>query len=116
MLLKLWSGSKILKIARKAGLKAAREVFADRAYHEDGSLVSRKAPGAVITDSSEITERVIRMITEKKVTTLTGIEIDLEPDTICVHGDTPDAAKNVKYITKALQQEGIDVVPVGSFL
>jgi UPF0271 protein len=110
------SGSKILKIARKTGLRVAQEVFADRAYHEDGTLVSRKVPGAVITDSSEIIDRVLKMTLEHKVVAITGTEIDLELDTICVHGDTPGAVEHVKHITKALRQEGIDIVPVRSFL
>jgi UPF0271 protein len=110
------SGSKILKIAREAGLKVAQEMFADRAYNEDGSLVSRKLPGAVITDSSEVAERTLKMATEKKVTAITGTEIDLEPDTICVHGDTPGAVEHVKRITEALKQEGVDIVPVSSLL
>lgn len=110
------SGSQILKIARKTGLRVAQEAFADRAYHEDGSLVSRKVPGAVITDSSEIIDRVLKMTLEHKVAAITGTEIDLEPDTICVHGDTPGAVEHVKHITKTLRQEGIDIVPVRLFL
>jgi len=109
-------GSTLLKIARAAGLKAAREAFADRAYTEDSSLVSRQVPGAVITDSAHIAERVLKMATEKKVTTITGTEIDLEPDTICVHGDTSGAVEHLKHITAALNREGIEIVPVGSFL
>jgi UPF0271 protein len=110
------SGARILKIAQDAGLMVAREVFADRAYSEDGSLVSRNQPGAVITDSSEVTDRVLKMAKEKKVTTITGVEIDLELDTICVHGDTAGAVEHVKSITKAFKQEGIEIVPIGSFL
>ena len=110
------AGSTLLKLARAAGLKAAREAFADRTYTEDGSLVSRQLSGAVFTDSSQITERVLKMVMEKKVTTITGTEIDLEPDTICVHGDTPGAVEHLKRITEALKREGVEIVPVGSFL
>jgi UPF0271 protein len=110
------SGSILLNVARDSGLKAAREAFADRAYNEDGSLVSRNLPGAVLTDPSEVADRVLKMTKERKVIAITGAEIDLEVDTICVHGDTPGAIEHVKRITEALTQEGIDIAPVGSFL
>ena len=110
------SGAKILKIAQGAGLRVAREVFADRAYNDDGSLVSRTKPGAVITDSAQVAERVLQMVKERKVTTITGAEIDLELDTICVHGDTAGAVEHAKHITRALKQEGIEIAPVGTFL
>jgi UPF0271 protein len=109
-------GAKILDIARKAGLKIAREVFADRAYNEDGSLVSRNVPGAVITDSSVVAERVVKMVKEGKVTTMTGTEIELELDTICVHGDTAGAVEHIKAISQALHQEGVEIVPAGRFV
>ncbi len=110
------SGSAMLKIARDMGVKIAREVFADRAYNEDGSLVSRKQPGALITDSSEVADRVLKMVKEKKITAITGTEIDLDLDTICVHGDTAGAVEHVRRITKLLKQEGIDIASVGTFL
>ncbi|GAK59147.1 UPF0271 protein PH0986 [Candidatus Vecturithrix granuli] len=110
------SGSKILSIARKSGLRVACEVFADRAYNEDGSLVSRQQPGSVITDSSEVANRILKMVKERKVTAITGLEIDLELDTICVHGDTAGAVDHVKHIVHVLKQEGIEIAPVGKFL
>ncbi len=110
------SGATILKIAQGSGLKVAREVFADRAYNADGSLVSRKQPGAVITDSSDVADRVLKMVKERKVTAMTGAEIDIEFDTICVHGDTSGAVEHVKHITNALKQERIEIAPIGTFL
>ena len=110
------AGSRLLKIVREAGLRVAREVFADRAYQDDGTLVPRQQDGAVITDSSAIVDRVLKMVLDRKVTTLTGTEIDLEADTICVHGDTPGAVEHIKRIVSALQQEGISITPAGSFL
>ena len=110
------SGSKILKIAREAGLRVAREVFADRAYNEDGSLVSRQQPGSVITDSSEVVQRIVTMVKKRKVTAITGREINLELDTICVHGDTAGAVNHVKHIVHILKQETIEIAPIGTFL
>lgn len=109
-------GTAMLDIAKRVGLNVAREVFADRAYNDDGSLVSRKIPGAVITDSSVVTDRVLKMVIDKKVTTINGTEIDLEIDTICVHGDTPGAVEHVRRMTEALKRAGVDIVPVRSFL
>ena len=63
------------------------EVFADRAYEEDGTLVNRRKEGAVITDENEAIVRVIRMVKEKKITAITGKDIDIQADSVCVHGD-----------------------------
>jgi len=110
------AGSRILSIARDAGLKAASEVFADRAYHADGSLVPRNVAGAVLTDPDVVAERVVSMVKNKQVTTINGDVIALEFETICVHGDTPDAAHLVKHITSTLRNAEILIAPVGSFL
>ncbi len=107
------SGSPFLQIARDAGLTIAREAFADRAYTDDGSLVSRQQPGAVLTDSAAIVERVVKMVAEQTVFSITGAEIHLEADTLCVHGDTPGAVEHIRRISKALQQAGIRIKPVG---
>lgn len=104
--------SALLDIGRRAGLRVAREVFADRAYNEDGTLVSRQQPGSVITDSAVVAERVLTMVKERKITAITGVEIALEFETICVHGDTTGALDHVKRITRTLIQEGITIAPV----
>ena len=109
-------GSKIITLAQEAGLRVAREVFIDRAYNDDGSLVPRTTPGAVITDPDEVAARVVKMVSERKVTTITGTELDLEFETICVHGDTPGALEHVKHIVQALKQAGMQIVPAGAFL
>lgn len=101
------SGSKMLEAARKVGLKCASEVFADRAYEEDGSLVSRTKPGAVITDENECIERVIGMIKNGTVTAVTGKEISINPDSICVHGDNPKALGFVQKIRERLLNDNI---------
>ncbi len=103
------SGSELLKAANQIGLKCANEVFADRAYEEDGSLVARTKAGAVITNEEEVIERVIKMIKEHKVKAITGKEIEIKPDSICVHGDNPKALNFVKVIRQRLLQENIKI-------
>ena len=103
------SGSQLLKAAQEVGLKSAAEVFADRAYEEDGSLVARTKAGAVIADENEVIERVIKMIKLGKVQTITGKEIEIKPDSICVHGDNPKALNFVKLIRQRLTQENIKI-------
>ncbi len=107
------SGAGILDVARAAGLRVAREVFADRAYNEDGTLVSRTQEGAVISNSELVAERVLKMARERKVTTITGKEIELEFDTVCVHGDTAGAVEHARKIVQALKQEWVEIVPFG---
>ncbi len=106
------SGSKMLEAADKIGLRSAREVFADRAYEEDGSLVARTKPVAMITDEDEAVERVIRMIREGKVTAVTGKDIPIRADSVCVHGDSPKALAFVQKIRAALTAEQIQIVPL----
>ena len=103
------SGSQLLKAAQEVGLKSAAEVFADRAYEEDGSLVARTKAGAVIADENEVIERIIKMIKLGKVQTITGKEIEIKPDSICVHGDNPKALNFVKLIRQRLTQENIKI-------
>ena len=103
------SGSCMLKAAAEIGLPYAAEVFADRAYEEDGSLVARGKPGAMITDEDEAVERVIVMIKEHKVKTISGKVIELCPHSVCVHGDSPKAPAFVSKIRAALSHEGIAV-------
>ena len=106
------AGSKLLEAGRKAGLRVASEVFADRAYQADGSLVPRKQPGAVIHDKDEAIARTIRMVTEGKVTAITGEEVSIDAHSICVHGDNPSAVEFVKNIREALHDQGIEIVPL----
>ena len=107
------SGSEMIKAAHDCGLKAASEVFADRAYEEDGTLVNRRKPGAMIEDEvscmSYSKEDIIRMVKEGKVTSITGKDIDIKADSICVHGDGEKALLFVEKIRKALAEEEIEI-------
>ncbi len=104
------AGSELLKAAEETGLLTAAEVFADRAYEEDGSLRSRTKPDAMITDEDEAINRVIRMVTEGKVRAVTGNDIGIRADSVCVHGDSPKALTFVKKIREALVSEGISIL------
>jgi 5-oxoprolinase (ATP-hydrolysing) subunit A len=106
-------GSELIAAGRRAGLPTACEVFADRAYERDGTLVSRRKAGAVIHDPDAVVERVVRMATERTVQAVDGSVVRLELDTICVHGDTPGAADLAARIRAALAAAGVDVRPVG---
>jgi len=110
------SGSEMMRAAKDTGLKAAKEVFADRAYEEDGSLVARTKPGAMITDEDLAIQRVIRMIQGGKVTAITGKDILIEADSICVHGDGVKALEFVKKIRAALDAKGISVSPLARII
>ena len=97
----------LYRTAKEMGLPAAAEVFADRAYEEDGTLVARSKPGAMITDPKEALTRVIRMIKEGKVTAITGKDIPVRADSVCVHGDGPQALEFIEQIRKECAKENI---------
>lgn len=99
----------LISEAKKLGLKTASEVFADRRYEDDGQLVSRKEPDAVISDSDEALNQVVKMVTENKVISKNNKEITLQSDTICVHGDGAHALEFVTKIREKLTKEGIDI-------
>lgn len=110
------SGSYLLQRAEEKGLKVAHEVFADRAYNIDGTLVNRKLPGAMVHDRDVAIQRIKRMVLEGKVTAIDGTDIDIKADSICVHGDNPEAVNFVKFIKESLEAEGIEVKNIGSFI
>ncbi|NJD99801.1 LamB/YcsF family protein [Thermococcus sp. LS1] len=110
------SGSRAAEIAEEMGLKVAHEVFADRAYNPDGTLVPRGKPGAVIHDKELIAERVISMVKDGGVKAINGEWVELRADTICVHGDNPKAVEITAYIRRVLEEEGVKVVPMGEFI
>lgn len=106
------SGGELVRAAKDMGLRTALEVFADRAYEEDGSLVNRRKEGAMITDETQAIARVVRMIKEGKVTAITGKDIEIKADSICVHGDGEKAVAFVEKIRETLQKEGIQICPL----
>ena len=95
------AGSKMLEAGRQVGMRVASEVFADRAYQADGSLVPRSKPGAVI---------------QGKVTAITGEEVSIEAHSICVHGDNPSAVEFVKNIRAKLEGDGVAIAPIAQIV
>ena len=110
------SGSQMLLQAKEIGLPCAAEVFADRAYEDDGTLVARTKPGAMIHDEDEAVSRVIGMIKNHTVTSINGKTIEICPDSVCVHGDSEKALLFVKKIRAALEDEGIAIQPLSEIV
>ena len=102
-------GSELVAAGLRAGLRTACEVFADRAYRPDGTLVPRQEEGAVIHDAGEVEARVIGMVRDQAVQAVDGTRVPLTVDTICVHGDTPGAAELAARIRSALEKAGVEV-------
>ncbi len=103
------SNSAMLRIAEDMGLKTASEVFADRTYQDDGTLTPRTQRNAMLTDSEMAAKQVLMMAKDKKVTTLNGKSFPVKADTICIHGDLPQAYSFAKAICKSLKENKIDV-------
>lgn len=107
-----FAGSVMVKVWREMGLKVADEIYADRAYNPDLTLVSRSIPGSVITDADVAVRRVLDMVKSRAITAMDGTVIkDVPMDTICIHGDTLTSLEQAKKLRKALDEEGIKVEP-----
>src|ERR1700754_761532 len=105
------ANSKLVKAGEAANLPMVHEVFADRAYEDDGSLVSRRKPGAVLHDVKAIADRVVRMVQDGAVVSVTGKVIKMRTDTVCIHGDTPGAVDIARRVRQTLKNAGIEVAP-----
>ena len=105
------AGSELVRSAREAGLAVAEEVFADRSYQDDGALTPRSHPGALITDVRQSVAQVLRMVRSGVVRSVNGVDVPVRPDTLCIHGDQPDAANFARAIRQALEAEGVSVRP-----
>ncbi|MBA3387290.1 MAG: LamB/YcsF family protein [Chthoniobacterales bacterium] len=105
--------SALARAAEANDVAIAREVFADRNYMPDGSLVPRERPDALLHDAVEAANRVFGMLRDNKVRAVDGSEIAVEPDTICIHGDTPGAVQFARELRLALHQMGVVVAAPG---
>lgn len=103
------AGSELLHAAEAHGLGAASEVFADRNYMPDGSLVPRSRPDAMLTDEAQAITRVVRMVTQGKVQAIDGTDVPVRADTICIHGDGPHAVPFARGLRAALEAAGVEV-------
>lgn len=108
------AGSHLVRAGEAAGLRTASETFADRAYMADGALVSRKRPDAMVTDASEAVRRAVRMVREGVVRAVSGEDVSIRADTICIHGDGAHAAEFARALRAALEAGGIEVRAVGA--
>ena len=101
-----------MQAGEAANLPMVHEVFADRAYEDDGSAgVARSKPGAVLHDAAQIAQRVVRMVQDGAVVSVTGKVIKMRTDTVCIHGDTPGAVDIARGVRQALKESGIEVAP-----
>jgi UPF0271 protein len=91
------------------GLQVAREIFADRNYLNDGWLVPRTRPDALLCDPKEAAARVLRMLREGKVRSVEGRDVEVRGETICVHGDTPGAVEFARELRLRLEHEGVRI-------
>jgi 5-oxoprolinase (ATP-hydrolysing) subunit A len=116
MILVVLPGQELERAGEKLGLRLAREAYADRAYDDRGCLVPRSVEGAVIHAPEVAVPRAVRMIEESAVTCVSGKRIPVAIDTVCVHGDNPGAVAMAKQIRSALEEAGIAVRPMASFV
>jgi len=104
-------GSALLHAAAETGLDVAREAFVDRAYLPDGQLVPRTEPGALLEDVDAIAERALRMVQDHYVVAIDGTRCIVRADSLCVHGDGPQAVAIVAAVRQRFEAEGITVAP-----
>nr|WP_208609903.1 5-oxoprolinase subunit PxpA [Gilliamella mensalis] len=104
------AGSKLIEWAKENGLRVVAEAFADRAYHADGTLVSRKEAGAVLHDPDLVADRMLQLVSDGGVTSIDGQFVGIEAGSICVHGDSAGALAMAQKVREKLQQNGINIV------
>jgi UPF0271 protein len=102
--------------ADKCGLRVARTFLADRAYTDEGDLVSRKLPGAVISEHAAVLQRVKRLLDDGVITSITGKKLPIKVQSILLHGDTPGAVENARAIRQEIESGNGRIVPVSRLL
>ena len=106
------TGSKMQEAAKKLNMKIACEIFADRNYEDDGNLVSRKKPNALITDPEVAKKHVLSMVKNQSLNCHSGKQIPCEIDSVCIHGDNESSLATAKSIKKNLQNNGLKLMPL----
>jgi UPF0271 protein len=106
------AGSELPRAGRRAGLAVAHEAFADRAYRNDGSLAARGEPGAMIEDAADAAAQGVALCTSGRVRATDGSIVEVDADTLCVHGDRPDAAAFARGLRAALDAAGVRIAPL----
>lgn len=102
-------GSEVERAATEAGLTVALEGYIDRAYNADGTLASRRLEGSVLHDPERALEQALRIVTEGRVVAMDGTEVELRVDTLCVHGDNPDAVDFLQRVRQRLGAAGVEL-------
>jgi len=105
------AGTELETAGLTLGLKVAREIYADRAYTDAGQLVERSNPGAVLHDAEEAAARVLAMVSEGAIITSSGKRLAAQIESICVHGDSPNAVAMAKAVRSRLEDAGIGLAP-----
>ena len=108
------ANSALIRAGQNAGLSVAQEFFMDRAYTDEGVLVARNLPDAMIEDTDFAIDRVKKVIETGKFKSISGRTIELHPDTICIHGDGPQAIAYVSRVREELEAAGIEIKPVSA--
>ena len=106
------TGSQMEKAGKKLGMKVAVEIFADRNYEDDGNLVSRSKPNALITDPEEAKRHVLSMVKNQALNCLSGKKIACEIDSVCIHGDNESSLETAKSIKENLVSNGLVLKPL----
>lgn len=106
------SGSALIAAGQRAGLRTASEVFADRAYRADGTLVPRTEPGAVVAGIEQAAARAVSMVRDGRVAATDGTTVKVDAETICIHGDTHEASTLARAVRQALAEAGVAVHPM----
>src|SRR5699024_3837275 len=106
------AGGELVKAGKEVGLKTACEVIADRTYTNEGTLVSRMEKDSVIHDKNQAAAQILNIVQHGKVKAIDGTEIEIEADSICVHGDNEEAVELVKHLKKSLSEKNIAIQPL----
>ncbi|KGT87814.1 hypothetical protein NG99_22815 [Erwinia typographi] len=109
-------GMETERAALKLGLPLAREIYVDRAYADNGNLLSRKLPGAVLHDAEQASDRILTMLDAQAIITASGKKIQVAIDTVCVHGDTPGAVEMAQQLRQRLEAQGVIFAPMSEVL
>jgi UPF0271 protein len=103
------SGSELIRAGQRAGLATASEVFADRSYQADGSLTPRDRPGAILTDATRVVQQAIDLVRRQQVRSINGVDVPVQAETICIHGDGAHAVEFARAIRRGLAEAGVTV-------
>jgi UPF0271 protein len=104
-------GRPSVKAAEKLGVPMLQEIFADRAYQDNGQLVMRSQPGSMIHDAGVAAERILRALQDNEMVSITGKKVPVKVESICVHGDTPTAVEMARQLRQRIAAAGVDVKP-----